>query len=120
MSQRHLKTVMPQKKKPAPAEDEQYYSTDQVQDALNNSTIALLRWEGLKDFKTVRGKTLRDFSQGLVEALTEEVLNDKAGGLIIPPAELALALQASALLVLFKYVIPSEDQRQTFVRQLMS
>lgn len=108
--------------KKKPPEDEQFYSTEEVEDRLNNAVIGLLRWDKLKDFKAVRGKTLREFSLGIVSALTEEVLfeKDKPDKLLIPPAEIALALQAAALLILYQYEIPEDQRRKTFLKSLIS
>lgn len=101
--------------------DERYYTDEEVQDALNNSTLALLRWDKLKDFKEVRGRSLREFVTELVNIITEETLKDEGTGqLLLPPGEIALAFQAASLLVLYKYVWPTEDKgRKSFIRGLM-
>lgn len=100
----------------------EHYTSEEVQDLLNNTVIAILRWDKLKDFKEVRGKSLREFTQGIVDALTKEVLyeEDKPLHLLIPPEEIVLALISSAVLIMYQYCIEDEKKRKTFLQGLVS
>lgn len=105
---------------PAKAEKDSYTSAE-VQIFLNNATKALLGWDKLARAQAPGPESLRDFANGIVEALTEEVLidPDKPGQLIIEAAYVALTLQAAAALVLYKFECFDEFERKTFLQQLI-
>lgn len=97
--------------------EENYYSDSEVEDSLNNSILAMLRWDRLKGFKEVRGKTLREFVEALVDTLTTDVMTEEESLKIAP--ELAVAMQAASLLIIYQFVIPEGSRKKNLLRTLM-
>ncbi len=94
-------------------------------EALNNAQLAMMRWDRLDHFKEVRGDTLRQFVDGLVGALTKEILHDPdnkfGNGLLVPSEELALALQSATVLFMYQTVEADPDgARLTFLDKLVT
>lgn len=95
-------------------------TTEEVSRDLRQALTTLLRWRGFAHFRDARGSSLRSFSEGLLEALTEGALADpkEPYGLAIPPAEIAVALIASAVITLYKYEILTDGHLKGMLSQL--
>ncbi len=104
-------------KTPAPKE---HYNDMEVRKAVNNATIAQLRWERTGGVTKGRAQQLAAFTLSLVDTLQEDVLIDPDTKVaVMNPGELALCLQTACLFVIFRHVIPNGMALQrTFVEAM--
>ncbi len=91
-------------KTPAPKE---HYNDMEVRKAVNNSAIALLRWERTGGVHKGRAQQLSAYMLALVDILMEDTADAPDAPAVITPAELALVCQTACLFIIFRSVIPN-------------